>query len=196
MAGLGNGLRERFAEDLHNDGSLGNQETKRRLIGALRKLPLTVTQSADTSALDSATYTDSADLVVKLEGGRVYRVSGYAHLTQATAADGLKTRLNLTGTQTTAFVNGFLHSWVDNGAAADAVAGPTAMTISSGVTGELSDADSTAILATWDFVIVPQNDGVLTVQYGEVADGGAAGAVLKKGSWLEVREISSRNPKD
>jgi hypothetical protein len=190
MAQLGSGLREVAMKDLHEDGSL-SPKTRRNLIRAMRSNPFTVTTGADTSALDSATYTDATDLIIPVLGSRVYRVGCFVHLTQATSADGIKAQLLLTGTQTTAFANGSLIRFFDNGAGADAT-DMTVVAISSGAVTALSDADSAVAVGVWEFVLVPQNDGLLKVQYAEVADGGAAGAVLKKGSWLEVREISSR----
>lgn len=185
---LGNpGLTSDFASRVSRDGSL-NVSTKSNLVKGFRDNPEIFTQSADTADLDSTTYASSSELTKNLKAGVAYRVRAFAHTANATAADGCKTRLFLSGTQTSAVVNGMVIGMQDNGVGADTVTAAVA-SISTGAIGEVSDADSTAVAATWDLVLVPQNDGTLSVQYAEVAAGAGAGARLKKGSFLEVKEL-------
>lgn len=185
---LGNpGLVGSVLEFISRVGGL-NVAMKQALVKMVRANPEVFTQSADTADLDSTTYSSSTELVKNVRAGQAYRVYGFGHVANATAADGCKTRLFLSGTQTSAVVNGMVTGFQDNGAGADTTTTALA-TISSGVIGEVSDADSTAVGAEWDIVLVPQNDGTLSVQYAEVAAGAGAGARLKKGSFLEVREL-------
>lgn len=173
---------------VHDCGQFSIAE-KQALVQAMRISPLVVAQSADSSANNSTTYTDSADLKVQLYANRTYKVKCFAHLTQAVAADGIKAQLLLSGTQTTAFANGSLIRFFDNGVGADTT-DMVAVSISSGAVTAASDADSGVVVAQWELVLVTQNDGILSLQHGEVANAGAGGSVLKKGSFLEISEVS------
>lgn len=155
---------------------------ERKVLAGLARQTVIKIQEADTAALDSATPADSTYLQVPLKGGRRYKVKVVAQMTNATAADGCELSLVLTGTQTSAVSQG-LTIMTDYTATVFA-----ALALSSGVQ-RFNDADSGDVSFLIDGYIQPQNDGILKVQYAEHADGGATGAVLKKGSRLEVTEL-------
>lgn len=156
---------------------------KQDLVQALRNSPKVYVEPVDTAALDSATLANSSYLSHYVEAGRKYLVNVMARVTNATAADGIQLGINVTGTQTSATLVGI--STVLGTSITDDVA---VMALTSGAY-TLSDADSAAMSAKFEFLLIPQNNGYLTVQYAEVADAGAAGAVLKKGSFMTVQEV-------
>lgn len=161
-----------------------NSRVKDLLRTIVRNSPATKFQAADSTANATTTLGDSTYLTgITLKPKRKYIVRSVLHLTNGTAANGVKVALTLTGTQTSAASMGLVHSYDTTNSASTF----TAVALSSG-TQTFADAAAGTAHYVINAEITPQNEGILKIQFAENANGGGT-AVLKKGSWLEVREI-------
>lgn len=155
-----------------------NSRVKDLLRTIVRNSPLTKFQAVDSTANATTTLVDSTYLTgITLSPNRKYVVRGLLHLTNGTAANGVKVALTLTGTQTSAASTGLVHIYETF----------SALALSSG-TQTFADAGAGTSHYVINAQITPQNEGILKIQFAENASGGGT-AVLKKGSWLEVREL-------
>ena len=162
-----------------------NEGVKKLFRKIVRNSPTTKFQAADSTANATTTLGDSTYLTgITLKPNRKYIVRGTLALTNGTAANGVKVALTLTGTQTSAASMGLVHSY-DTTTLASTF---TAVALSSGTQTFADAVPASTAHYVINAEITPQNEGILKVQFAENASGGGT-AVLKKGSWLEVREI-------
>lgn len=161
-----------------------NGRVKDLLRTIVRNSPTTKFQAADSTANATTTLGDSTYLTgITLSPKRKYVVRGLLALTNGTAANGVKVALTLTGTQTSAASAGLVHSYDTTNTASTF----TSVALSSG-TQTFADAAAGTCTYIINAQVTPQNEGILKIQFAENASGGGT-AVLKKGSWLEVREL-------
>lgn len=147
----------------------------------------------EVSVLDASVVVTSTTLAnipglpsYELRAGRKYLFKFNTQLTGTAADGGYQFKFNLTGTQTSAVFNGnclFYNS--DTGAAITAT---TSSFDASTVVATVAEANQPAKgrLEAW-CLIIPQNDGKLTVQYANQAVSGSI--TVKRGAILEKIDL-------
>ena len=176
-------MAHNLISSLNAVGGISNS-LKALLRKMVRNSPTTKFQAEDSTANATTTFGDSTYLTgITLSPKRKYVVRGLLHLTNGTAANGVKVAVTLTGTQTSADSTGLVHSYDTTNTASTF----TALALSNGTQKFADPAAGTAHYVI-NAEITPQNEGILKIQFAENTSGGGT-AVLKKGSWLEVREL-------
>lgn len=153
--------------------------------GGLRFLRTAAGASSTTGLVNgSTTLTSDTTLRLTLAAGVWYEVKGQVSITQATAADGYKLAVGISGTQTSAVTAGwyqamdFTNNTVDETKVAN---------LSSNLVFTATGTGAGGGLVSFSFRVKLQNDGNLDIQLAEQATaGGGAGAIIAAGSILEV----------